>query len=643
MKSRNGMTGLSLLVNIFSLSWAMSGFCQAGSDLHSLITSAQEAQSRQDFSGAAEAYRVAVQLRPDLPELRANLGIMEYEAERFELAAVDLSAAVKMKPTLFSPTLFLGLDQLRLERPKDALPYLKKAEELNPADPQTPIAIGRAESSLRDYAAATAAYQRALALDSKNGPAWFDLGMTYLAQVEQNSLTLSAKPTSFRSALFAESLAGQRRYLEAVEQFSDALNEKPQAPCLQSALGFVYMRQGKMTEAIQRFQSEGALHPECLSAVLGQAAVEFANADTNAGLESLERAWVTDRGYTLANLPSVVDALSPETKQSLQAAIGVENGSRELISVLRLQLSGGELGPSARGEPNLPGMTSALPQPQRAIRAYRSAHYGECAALLSPVSPHEGSGDLLLAARCSYFTGDYRSAATSASLFLKRASSDAEGLYWLVRANQKLALASLEHFRSIAPDSPQTHLLLGDMNRQRENYEDAISEYQIVLSHAADDPAALQGLASAYLSDGKVDAAIETAESALKIRPNDPELNLLLGEALVAEHRFDEAEVCLRKSVLTEKAQLLPQAHAVLGRVYAATNRSAEAIANLKLGLAADQDGSYHYQLARLYVKTGNAAAASVAMSQSKALAEQHRARAVIAVQEAAQPEGSQP
>ena len=120
------------------------------------------------------------------------------------------------------------------------------------------------------------------------------------------------------------------------------------------------------------------------------------------------------------------------------------------------------------------------------------------------------------------------------------------------------------------------------------------------------------------------------------MKPNDPELNLLFGEALVAQRKYQEAEAPLQKS-LSGKPQLLPQAHALLGQVYAGLGRVPEAIANLKLGLDADEDGSFHYQLARLYRQTGDTAAAAAAMEQAKSLAQEHRARAVIAVQEAPQ------
>ncbi len=159
----------SLCLAFYCMAVVMPGFCKA--EVDSLLASAQEAQGRQDFAAAAEAYRTAVKVRPDTPELWANLGIMEYEAHHYQAAAKDPASAIRLNSSLYSPFLFLGLDELRLDRPKEALPYLQKAEKLKGSDPQPLLALGRAEVSLKDYAEATNAYRKTLLLDPENSTA----------------------------------------------------------------------------------------------------------------------------------------------------------------------------------------------------------------------------------------------------------------------------------------------------------------------------------------------------------------------------------------------------------------------------------------------------------------------------------------
>ena len=77
-------------------------------------------------------------------------------------------------------------------------------------------------------------------------------------------------------------------------------------------------------------------------------------------------------------------------------------------------------------------------------------------------------------------------------------------------------------------------------------------------------------------------------------------------------HRFEEAEPYLSRCKNLDQ-DLIPRLHILLGQAYAATNRIPEAISEYKLGLAGDRDenGSVHYQLARLYQKSGDKEAAT--------------------------------
>jgi hypothetical protein len=65
----------------------------------------------------------------------------------------------------------------------------------------------------------------------------------------------------------------------------------------------------------------------------------------------------------------------------------------------------------------------------------------------------------------------------------------------------------------------------------------------------------------------------------------------------------------------------------LLGEVYASQGRTADAITQLKLALPGDRDGSYYYQLYRLYEKTGDHPAAAVALAKSEALRKQRDAK----------------
>jgi tetratricopeptide (TPR) repeat protein len=240
---------------------------------------------------------------------------------------------------------------------------------------------------------------------------------------------------------------------------------------------------------------------------------------------------------------------------------------------------------------------------------------------------------LQMLATCAYFTGDYDLASSAADELASVAPHSLVAMYWSIKANERLAFSALERFQQLEPNSSRSHLLLGDIYRQRTRFEDAQAEYQKALAITPNDPAALIGLASAYFGNGNIEKTKETAQLALNQTPDDPELNLIMGEALVSTHQFAAAEPYLQKA-LRAKPQMLPHVHALLGMVYDDAGKNQQAIDELMLGIQTDQDGSLHYRLARLYRKIGNTQAAAAAIEQMKVIEQQHRERAVTATRD---------
>src|SRR5213595_1963931 len=119
-------------------------FSQGPTQFASLLASAQQAQARGDFEAAAEFYRKAVGIHPEIPELKANLGLMYYQLGKDQQAIDAFSQAIRLKPGLFVPNLFLGLDYVKLKRFNEAIPYLKRAALLNATVIQARLALGHA-------------------------------------------------------------------------------------------------------------------------------------------------------------------------------------------------------------------------------------------------------------------------------------------------------------------------------------------------------------------------------------------------------------------------------------------------------------------------------------------------------------------
>jgi len=626
-------TCLKLLL-LFLLTIPARGFGQQEQtdEFASLLAVAQQAQAGRDYRAAADAYKKAVKLRSGIPELWANLGLMQNAAGSYPDAIESFRRATSLKPALYVPNLFLGIDYTHIHRGQEAIPFLVRAEAINPRDAQAPLSLGRAYLSVGNFAAARSAFERAVALDGQNSSAWFAFGVAALDQVEADGRKLSAEGanSAWAKALLAQSLQEQSRFKEAVTQEQAVLAADPRFPCAHSQLGFLYVAQQQDAAASREFAGESQ---GCALAALGRARLRMDAGDNVGAVAVLRSLWEHDPGFVRSHATLLTDGLVSERSAAFSAFLDGQNGARAVDTGLYESLSA-----ALQGAPQ-PGFSADRKSSeihgnvQAAEADDRQERYGRCAAQLAGGMARRSDRDLLLLATCAFMTGDYSLSATASDLLATRSPRDMAALYWSVKANEKLAFVALGHFEQLKPDSERTHLLLGDMYRQRQRFEQAESEYQTASTLAPQDPAPLFGLASAYSQDSKTDQALNAAKTALGMSPNDPDLNLLAGEILVSRHEWTEAEAFLNKS-LDAKPQTLPHVHILLGEVYEGTGRTQDAISQLQMGLAGDEDGSAYYRLARIYSRLGNKAAADAAIEHVKAIQESRRQRAVVAVQD---------
>jgi tetratricopeptide (TPR) repeat protein len=599
----------------------------------SLLAAAQQAQASKDYAAAADAYKKAVKLRSDIPELWANLGLMQNATASYPEAIESFRKATVLKPALYVPNLFLGIDYTHIHRGQEAIPFLVRAEAINPRDAQAPLSLGRAYLSVGNFAAARSAFERAVALDGENSSAWFAFGVAAIDEVEADGRKLSAEGanSAWAKALFAESLQEQSRFKEAVSQEQAVLAADPRFPCAHSQLGFLYVaQQQNAAAAAPEFAGESK---GCALAALGRVRLGMDAGDYVGALAVLRTLWEHDPGFVRSHVTLLTNGLASQRSAAFSAFLDQQNGARALDPNLYQSLSAALQGAPQPGFSGDAKSGEVHGKPQAAEADNREERYGRCAAELAGGMARRSDRDLLLLATCAFMTGDYSLSATASDLLATRSPHDLAALYWSVKANEKLAFVAFGHFEQLKPDSERTHLLLGDMYRQRQRFEQAENEYKTASTLAPQDAAPLFGLASAYSQDSQSDEALSTAKTALGMSPSDPDLNLLVGEILVSRHEWTEAEAFLNKS-LDAKPQALPHVHTLLGEVYEGTGRTQDAISQLKMGLADDEDGTVYYRLGRIYGRLGNKAAADAAMEHVKAIQEGRRQRAVVAVQD---------
>ncbi|HEX4770256.1 MAG TPA: tetratricopeptide repeat protein [Bryobacteraceae bacterium] len=266
----------------------------------SVPTNAQEqladqirsAQSSGDYARAAALYAQLIKSGTDTPEVRSNYGIMLHLAGKNHEAMEQFRIALKARPALSSANLFAGLTLIDLGEMKEAVPYLKRARELDPDRPTPVLALGKAYVGLRQYDAANECYQRAVNLDNNSAEAWFGLGITYRSRAEQRlnyaarqgkaqsnpdqaaindllnnalkALTRAAEldPNSARTRLLmAESLADQGSFANAISEYQTAIKLDPSLDAAYLGLATEYWKQSEFDLALPLVQKVLAKTP----------------------------------------------------------------------------------------------------------------------------------------------------------------------------------------------------------------------------------------------------------------------------------------------------------------------------------------------------------------------------------------------
>ena len=606
--------------------------------LQSVLADAAAAQSRGDFSAAAESYRKATELDPAVPEFWANLGLMYYETGKSTEAIQSFKAAIRLKATLYVPQLFLGIEYLKTQKPDAAVPFLETATRLNSKDPLAELSLGKAYASLNRNDRATEAFQKAIRLAPNNGEAWLGLGTIYLQQVDNDArlMTSTYSRSPYATLRAAETYAEEGKLVDAENAYKIATASPLPAPCAHSEFGITLLREKKTADAREQFELETRSGSRCGLAQLGIAIADAADGHADAALKGLAEIEANDSGFLQSSLYLFRDALSTDQARSLAdlarerqsaGALSIDLGSTVEQALLSAEPPAIEIDEEGSSQ------ASRGPLPTKAEALYAAGKYGACDHLLEPALETLSSAQQQLLASCSYYTGDFVTTSRAAERQKANPATLVRGLYWETKADQKLAIAALDRAGDIDPDSPQMHVLAGDVFRQKRRWSEAEEEYRKALAIDPTKREARLSLAIVLFTELKTDEAFEITKSLLAEAPEDAEASLLAGEILVQKHQFEEAEPYLANCKNLDP-DLAPRLHVLLGQVYAATNRISEAISEYKLGLANDKDGSIHYQLARLYEKSGDKGAAEEQIRISQQLREHWDDQAHTAIEQ---------
>jgi len=557
---------------------------------------ASAAQQAQQYDQAAVLYRRILVLQPHLVEAEVNLGLMYQITGNLHAAVSCFERAVAKSPSLFPPNLLAGLDSLKLGNPEDALRYLKSAVALKPQSAEALVGLANSYLQMHRYSDAESNFKRASELnDGKNADAWYGLGATYLS-IEKEAEARLDHTSPFRDVLLGESYLEQGQTQRGLALLKTVAEMPSAVPCIHSLVGFAYLRDAQYNEAAQQFALDWneSQQSGCLLAKLGLASVDAERSDGEAALRELQQAGAIDPVFVHHNTDFFYNSLVKS---------GLEDRARHIM------------------EQSIAGKSTNAPS-QSAESDWASGRYSTCNSKLAADPGALSPPQLRLLLRCSYSVGDDERVFDASEKLLKSVSADSEALYWRAQSAQRLGLQALAKATALNPESASLHALSGDMLRGKGDLPSAAQEYRKAIALMPDFLAAHLGLARDLYSDNKPAEAEEELKFVLSANPDEPEANYLMGEILLNRKSYADALLQLQKA-LHCGADQLPFVHLDLSKVYEEKGDPQQAIAELKQALPADEDGSYHYRLGRLYLSVGDRVDAVEALKVSAAMHQQ--------------------
>jgi len=182
------------------------------------------------YKDAADAFKRALQLDPELTLARINLGIALFNAPDLVAAQRELQAAITAAPSAPQPLYVLGLAAKTQNKPDEAIAYFQKVLRIDPNDVGANVNLGQLYAQQRKYPEAVAALRLAIAAEPYNATALYNLGTSLIRSSQREE--------------------GQK----VIAQFQE-LRQRGSG----TTLGTAYLEQGRYAEAIASTGAEPGL------------------------------------------------------------------------------------------------------------------------------------------------------------------------------------------------------------------------------------------------------------------------------------------------------------------------------------------------------------------------------------------------
>jgi tetratricopeptide (TPR) repeat protein len=564
---------------------------------------AQQAQQQGRLEDAVGEYKEVLRLQPRLPEVYANLGVVYYAHGEFENSAKAFASAEKLRPGMRGVSLWLGIDEVRLNHPAQGVTHLREAIRLDPKEKLAQSWLGTALWDAGQMDAALIQLRKAASQFPDDPDLLFALGEAYGKAAKQQSEQLleDSKGTAISDRIYASAYAAERDWAKAEGHLRRAVERDPHSVDAHLELAEVFLEQANLPSAQLQLDRAAALALDSAAVLARSGELLVLSGQQAEGLSRIDQALRRDRSETL-------DALGLPVNDRING----NSAGAELLEMCHKAAGNLEAmqTPTPAGEVALAALYVRSGEFDAAERAYKQ--FASAPPVLRP------STIALAQAKESLHQHHYEAAEAALLRWLAIHPGDLSARYELVVARRQVSMEKIARLLAVASDSYHVHQLLGQLYVDREEDDKALTEYLAVAAARPDLPDVHFWLGHLYWKHGDADHALVELTRQLELDPGYPEANGELGAVLVAEGRIEEAIPHLELAIRS-KPDLWP-AYSQLGHAYATQKNYARAEEMLRRGLAHDHDGSAHYQLGQVLHSEGKNAESAQMFAQVRAI-----------------------
>lgn len=517
----------------------------AGVDTKGVLAIAGEASLvAGDFARANEFLTRAVAAEPRDARLRTRLAVGRMGTGDLDGAVSELEKAAASEGADARTDYLLVIAELRRNELDRALAAARRATEKHAKDPVAHDLLGTVLVRRKDIPGARKSFERALEISPSFFPALANLARLDLGEKKPEVARKRFEDAVKRDPRFAEAMMGLARlaadagkHPDAVAWLEKAVAAKPAFVEPRVQLAGFYLREGQARKALEMIREAERVAPLSADVLSMLARTQIANGEANTALATLQRLTSVAPGnpeahYELAVVRALLNDLRG-AEASLKTALGLRADYPAAIETLsRIYAQTNRAGDAVKLAKNVQTRMPKSPMGVvlEADMLMQQGRYAEAVKLYEQAYQAMPAGALVV----RLYTAHVRAGQPSVG--------DAKLVEWL-RKNPEDLMVRAYHADALA---------------QTGRVRDAIAEYETIDRKSPGNYVILNNLAGLY-HEQKDRRALELAERAHKLAPDDPHVADTLGWILLAQDpRSERAFELLRKaaSVLTDNGSV---------------------------------------------------------------------------------------